>query len=142
MSEENVEFVRGFFVAGETMNKQQLLDSLPELIPQTCDPEIEWHEHPDRADAQVYRGHDGVLRSFQQWLEGFDEYGVTVDDVVDCGDDVFVAAHERGRGAASGATADAAIFVVITMRDGKILRYREFYDERRAREAAGLTASS
>jgi len=28
---------------------------------------------------------------------------------------------------------------VVTFRDGKILRYREFYDEAEAREAAGLS---
>jgi len=30
------------------------------------------------------------------------------------------------------------IFIVMTFREGKVLRYREFYDEAAAREAAGL----
>jgi ketosteroid isomerase-like protein len=30
------------------------------------------------------------------------------------------------------------IFIVVTFREGKILRYREFYDEAAALEAVGL----
>jgi uncharacterized protein len=142
MSQENVDFVRGLYSAAESMDKGELLAALPELIAQTCDPEIEWIEDPSRADSGTFRGHEGVLESYERWLEGFDQYEFTLEDVVDCGDDVFVAARERGTGAASGATADSAIYQVITMRDGKVLRYREFYDEAAAREVAGLSASS
>ena len=142
MSQENVEFVRGLYTGGETMDKQQLLDALPQLIAQMCDPEIEWIEDPTRADSRVYHGHEGVLESFRRWLENFDEYSIELEEVVDCGDDVFVVAREHARGAASGATADAAIYQVITMREGKALRFREFYDEAAGRDAAGLPASS
>ena len=84
MSQQNVEFVKGFLAAGAGMDKQALLAALPELIAQTCDPAIEWVEDPQRADSRVYRGH------------------------------------------------------VMTFRDGKVLRYREFYDEAAALEAVGL----
>jgi uncharacterized protein len=141
MSQENVDFVTGLFAAAEEMDRDQLLAALPELIEQTCDPEIEWVEDPQRADSRTYRGHAGVLESWQQWLEGFDEYDMVPERVVDCGDSVFVAAREEGRGALSGAPASAAIYMVITMRDGKVLRYQEFYDEQAALEAAGLRES-
>jgi hypothetical protein len=38
MSQENVDFVKGFLAAGPEMDKQALLAALPELIAQTCDP--------------------------------------------------------------------------------------------------------
>jgi ketosteroid isomerase-like protein len=79
-----------------------------------------------------------VLESWRQWLDGFDEYGAVLERIVDCGDRVFVAAREEGRGAISGAPASALLYQVITMRDGKVLRFQEFYDERLALEAAGL----
>jgi ketosteroid isomerase-like protein len=139
MSQENVDFVRALYGTAGSMDKGELLAALPALIEQGCDPEIEWHEDPQRADACVYRGHEGVLRSFEQWLEGFDEYGVVLEEAIDCGDDVFVASREEGRGAASGATVSSSIYQVFTFRDGKVLRYREFYDRRRAEEAAGRT---
>lgn len=139
MSQDNVEFVRSLYATAEAMDMKQLLEALPQLIEQTCDPEIEWIEDPGRADSQTHRGHAGVLRSWQRWLEGFDEYAIVLERVVDCGDAIFVAAREEGRGAASGASVSASIYQVITMREGKVFRFQEFYDEQSALEAAGLS---
>lgn len=102
-----------------------------------CDPEIEWHEAPQRADAHVYRGHSGVRESFERWLDQWEEYGAEAERFVDHGDNVLVVAREHGRGERSGATVSARLFVVVTFRGGKISRYREFYDEAAAFEAAG-----
>src|SRR3954454_23864999 len=139
MSQENVEFVKALFTTGPQMDTAALLEALPELIAQTCDPEIEWYEDPQRADAGVYRGHSGVLESFQRWLDQWDEYGTEAERFVDCGDDVLVVAREHGRGARSGVNVSGRIFIVVTLRDGKISRYREFYDETAALEAVGLS---
>jgi ketosteroid isomerase-like protein len=139
MSQENVEIVKAFFAAGTAVDKEALLAALPELIAQSCDPEIEWYEDPQRADARVYRGHRGVHESFERWFDQWDEYGMEAERFTDCGDDVLVVARERGRGATSGATASSRIFCVLTFRDGKLLRYREFYDEAAALEAVGLS---
>jgi len=138
MSQENLEFAKALFAASD-MDKEALLSALPELIAQGCDPEIEWHEDPQRADARVYRGHDGVRESVERWLDQWDEYGTEAERFVDCGDDILVVAREHGRGARSGATVSSRIFVVVTFRNGKLLRYREFYDEAAALEAAGLS---
>jgi ketosteroid isomerase-like protein len=139
MSQENVDFVAGIFDAAEGMDKDALLAALPDLVPQLCDPEVEWIEDPQRADARVYRGHEGVLESWRQWLEQFGKYGFEVDRLTACGgDDVFVVAREHGTGALSDAPVGAKIYLVITLQDGKVRRYREFYDERNALEAAGL----
>jgi ketosteroid isomerase-like protein len=137
MSQENVEFVKGFLTAGADADKQALLAALPEVIAQMCDPEIEWVEDPQRADSRVYRGHDGVRESFERWLDQWDEYGMEAERFIDYGDDVFVVAREEGRGATSGATVSARIYLVFTFREGKVLRDREFYDEAAALEAVG-----
>jgi ketosteroid isomerase-like protein len=138
MSRENVEFVEGLLAIAQDMDKQAMLDALPELIAQTCDPDIEWVEDPQRADRQVYRGHEGVRRSWERWLEHWEEYGGQAERFVDCGEDVLVVAREQGRGATSGASVSSRIFAVFTIRAGKIARYQEFYDERTAHEAVGL----
>jgi hypothetical protein len=49
MSQENVEFLEALLTGASEMDKQALLDGLPELIAQACDPEIEWVEDPRRA---------------------------------------------------------------------------------------------
>jgi hypothetical protein len=46
MSREDVEIVRGLFTGVATADKQALLDALPQIIAQACDPEIEWVEDP------------------------------------------------------------------------------------------------
>ena len=138
MSQENVDFVVGLVNGTADMDKQAILAALPEMIPQICDPEIEWIEDPQRADGRTYRGHEGVRESFERWLDHFDDYSVKVERTVDCGDRVLAVSTEEGRGALSGATVSSRIYVVCTMRDGKILRYQEFYDEQAALEAAGL----
>jgi ketosteroid isomerase-like protein len=138
MSQENVEFLQGLWAGAAEMDKQALLDALPELIAQTCDPEIEWVEDPRRADRRVYRGHEGVRESWERWLENFEEYGFEVERAVDCGDKVLVVAREEGRGRLSGGTISQRNYMVFTFRDGKVARYEEFYEEQDALEAAGL----
>jgi ketosteroid isomerase-like protein len=139
MSQENVEFLEGLFAGAKEMDKQALLDALPELIAQTCDPEIEWVEDPRRADRRVYRGHEGVRESWERWLENFDEWGFEVERMVDCGDKVLVYAREEGRGSLSGGTVSQRNYIVYTFRGGKVARYEEFYEEQDAIEAAGLS---
>jgi ketosteroid isomerase-like protein len=139
MSQENVDFIEGLLAASTGMDKQALLAALPDLIAQTFTPDIEWVEDPQRADRRVYRGHEAVLQSWERWLEQWEDYGFEVERVIDCGDDVLVVAGEHGRGATSGVSVRAHNYAVFTIREGKIARYREFYDEQQAREAAGLT---
>ena len=139
MSQENVEFVQGLFAAGSAMDKEALLSALPELIAQTCDPEIEWIEDPQRADGRVYRGHEGVRESWESWLENFDDWGFELERVTDYGDRVLAAAVEQGRGSVSEAAVSARNYMVFTFRAGKILRYQEFYDEAQALEALGVS---
>jgi ketosteroid isomerase-like protein len=140
MSQENVDFVAGIFEAANGMDKEAMLAALPDMVPQICDPKIEWIEDAQRADSRTYRGHEGVIESWRQWLDVFGEYGLEVERITDCGDDdVFVAMREHGTGALSEAPVGAGIYAVITVKDDKIRRYREFYDEAAALEAAGLS---
>jgi len=47
-------------------------------------------------------------------------------------------AREKARGRASGVPVSSRIYLVITVRERKIARCRECYDEAAARAAAGL----
>jgi ketosteroid isomerase-like protein len=139
MSQENVEFVKALLSGMPGMDKQAILDALPEFITQACDPEIEWIEDPRRADRRTYHGHQGVQESFETWFDNFDEYRGEVERVLDCDDKVLVVIREEGRGKLSGATVSQSNYCVLSFRDGKIARFQEFYEERDALEAAGLS---
>jgi ketosteroid isomerase-like protein len=132
MSEENVEFLRNFLAGPQSLEKEALLAALPQLIPEICDPEIEWVEDPTRADSRTYRGHQGVHDSWTLWLENFEQYHADVESITDHGDRAYVVAVEHGRGSISSADVSARIYMVVTFRAGKILRYQEFYDEQTA----------
>lgn len=131
-------FVEGLYAGAADADKQGLLAALPELIANACDPEIEWVEDPQRADGKVYCGHAGVQESFERWLEHFDEFGYEAERFIDCGEDVLVVGLEHARGSTSGASISSRHYSIVTVHAGKILRYREFYDEQAAFAAAGL----
>ncbi len=52
---------------------------------------------------------------------------------------MLVEATEVGRGEKSGAEVRSTNYELLTIRDGMIVRIREFYDESEALEAAGLS---
>ena len=60
MSQENVEFIEGLIKGADAMDKQAVLAALPELISQTCAPDIEWAEDPRRADGTIYNFGSGA----------------------------------------------------------------------------------
>ena len=138
MSQENLEVVKGIYAAAEGLDKADLLAALPAMIRELCQEDIEWIEDPTRVDSQTYVGHDGVLKSFEHLIEDFDQYGFELEEVVECGDKIFVVTRERARGLASGIPVDAAQNQVFTFRDGKLARFEEFKDRRSAEEHAGL----
>ena len=76
----------------------------------------------------------------KSWAGVFGDYRYEVQRIIDCGgDDVLVEAIEIGRGASSGAEVRSTNFELLTIREGMIVRIREFYDEGPALEAAGLS---
>jgi ketosteroid isomerase-like protein len=133
VSEENVEIASRWYEVATS--KAELLAAMPRTMA-LCHPDVEWSA-PE--DGTTYRGREGVRRRLEEWLESFDEYSYEIQRIVDCGgDQVLVKATEVGRGAMSGAEVHSTNYELLTIRDGLIVRIREFYDEGNALEAAGL----
>jgi ketosteroid isomerase-like protein len=70
-----------------------------------------------------------------RWLEHLDRCRIDVESITDHGDRALVVAVEHARGSVSAADVSARIYIGVSFRAGKILRYQEFYDE-----AAALAA--
>jgi ketosteroid isomerase-like protein len=134
MSQENVEIAARWYEVATS--KAELLAGMPRTM-EFCHPEVEWSA-PE--DGTTYRGRDGVRQRLEEWLESFDDYRFEVQRIVDCGDDdVLVVGREVGTGAMSGAEVHGVDYELLTIRNGLIVRIREFNDEGDALEAAGLS---
>ncbi len=111
----------------------------PEAILDNVDPDIEWIADRSDMGRVVYRGHQGVLRSFAELAEGFDDFGFEVDRMMDAGDQVVALGRMYGTGRTTGIRAEVPLGIVWTFgSSGKLVRYQSFRDPTEALEAAGL----
>ena len=83
-------------------------------------------------------GRAAIRDNFQRFASAWDDLQVTAEQFIDAGDRVFVAAHFRGRGRASGITVETRLYEVYTLRDHKVVRVDEFSNRADALEAVGL----
>jgi ketosteroid isomerase-like protein len=131
MSQANVEQLRA---ALELLSRQG-----PEAILDNVDPDIEWIADRSDMGRVVYRGHHGVIRSFVELSEGFEDFGFEVDRLIDAGNRVVALGKMYGQGRTTGIRAEIPLGVVCTYgRDGKLVRYESFRNVAEALEAAGL----
>jgi ketosteroid isomerase-like protein len=132
MSQENVEIVRAAFEAWNSGG----LDALAEF----WDPDINWRAAEGAIDdAGELHGPEALRRHIQDWFDMFDDLSVVVEELVDAGDDRFVAVQRMtGRAKVSGIETEIRFSVVYTVRDGKIVQGREYMDKEQALDAVGL----
>jgi ketosteroid isomerase-like protein len=131
MSEENVEAIRSWIEAWNTGALDSVLGNVQ--------PDAEWQSDPFDPDAETYRGPEGVRRFLGMWEENFAGLQLEIEQTLDAGDSVVVAHRLSGRGRASGAEAERLFFSVYELRDGMLVRYRQYENRAEAFEAAGLS---
>jgi ketosteroid isomerase-like protein len=133
MSQKNVELAARFYEPATS--KDELLAAMPTAMA-LCHPDVEW---TSREDGLTYRGREGATEAMETYLESFDDYRFEVQRIIDCGsDDVLVIGLEVATGAISGAEVRSLNYELLTIREGMIVRFRDFRDETEALEAAGL----
>ena len=131
MSQENVEVVRALFEAWGRGG----LDALAEF----WDPRIDWRAAEGALDdAGPIHGVDAMRAYVQDWLDDFDELRVEAEELIDAGEQVVAVQRISGRAKASGIETEIRYAVVYTIRDGKIVRGREYWERAQALEAVGL----
>jgi uncharacterized protein len=132
MSQENVEVVRGSWQAFANGG----LDALMSYF----DQEVNWRAiegAPD--DVGEMHGADAVRRYLQDWLDTFEDITSVPMELVDVEDDRVVGVqHVTGRARLSGVEAELDYAVVYTIRDGRVVRGREYADREQALKAVGL----
>jgi ketosteroid isomerase-like protein len=125
LSRENLEAVR---VGYEAFNRGDV-----DWMVERMHPEIEWHEAPEVPGAKVYRGKEevrGYLESFGRVWDDirFDPEG----EFQAAGDKVLAFVHLSGKGKGSGASVDAHLAHLFTLRDAKGVRVDIYFDREQA----------
>jgi GntR family transcriptional regulator len=87
-------------------------------------------------DVGVMHGPERLRRYFQEWVDMFEGITNVPEELIDIGDDrVLAVQRAAGRAKLSGAETEIRFAVVYTVRDGKIVRGREYMDRAKALEA-------
>jgi ketosteroid isomerase-like protein len=104
------------------------------------DPDIQFvrvgSELPDFAGE--WHGIDGMRRATVEYLNVWENYRFEVEQMIDLGDRVLVLERQLARGKRSGADISQEVGTLLTLRDGKIVRWEYYWERAEALEAAGM----
>jgi ketosteroid isomerase-like protein len=106
------------------------------------DPEVTYEDAtlPDHV-GEAYRGHEGVARATERWLEPYEEFTIELEKIVGAGDRLVSIHRVRGKARYTGIEAEGPVAYLWTFRDGKVIHFRSYRDPEEALEAAGLRQS-
>jgi ketosteroid isomerase-like protein len=132
MSQENLEVVRGML--------QAFADGGLDAMAEFWNPDIDWRAAEGAIDdVGEMHGPVAVRRYIQDWIDTFDDFSVVLEELRSVGDDrVLSILHAKGRANLSGLETDLRYAVVSTVRDGKVVRAREYLRVEDALRAVGL----
>ena len=105
------------------------------------DPNIVWMEaeNINYADRNPYRGPQAVTEGiFMRIGQDWNNFKVTVDQIVDGGDTVVALGRYTGTNKATGQPLDAQFAHVWTLRDGKVVRFQQYADTAQFAKVTGV----
>jgi ketosteroid isomerase-like protein len=137
MSQENVELIGTWYLKFPMLNGEAL-DFMYEHV---WDPAIDWRAMagaPD--DFGPIEGRDAMRRYNEELLEIFEDIVLEAEEIIDGGEDrVIVVFRLTGRARLSGVETEMRFTVLCVLRDGRIVRGREYATKEEALEAVGLS---
>jgi hypothetical protein len=86
-----------------------------------------------------YRGLDGFVEGWREWLEPWASYRLEVEQILDAGDEVVALLQVRAKTKHGSVAMEHAPGSVWTIRDGKIVRLLLFLDRKEALKTVGLS---
>ena len=134
MSQANVEVAQRGFEAWQRDDFEAWLSFI--------DPDVEWLTAIERGlgrAGNVFHGHDGMRELWRLWRTEVDDFWVESNEIRDLGDErVLNLGHIQFRGRASGIMVESQLALVITLRDGRIVRSEDYLSHAEALKAVGL----
>jgi ketosteroid isomerase-like protein len=98
------------------------------------DEQIEFVQPAGAVDSRVYRGREGLRRSWDEWLDIWREHRVEIEEIAERGDDVLALSRNLfvGRDGVQVEQSGGSLF---SFSDGSIVRFEAFFDQDVARQA-------
>ena len=121
MSEQNVEFVENVYGAFARGDVPAVLGAFSE--------DIEWFEAEGMPYGGLHRGPDAVAQKvFGPITEDVDGFALATGEFIASGSTVAAVVRYTGTGKATGKALDVPAVHVWDVRDGKLVRFRQFID--------------
>lgn len=130
MDERDVETIRAGYDAFNAGDVERLA--------QLALPEFEWHEAREVPGRRVCRNRDEFVDYLRGYALLWERFSFEPLRFEGDGGVLLAEVTARGRGRASGEEVELRVFHVWRVRGGRAARMDAFFDEREAREAAGL----
>lgn len=132
MSEGNVAVIRAAYDAFARGDGAAVLAAM--------DPDIVWNEAENfpYADRNPYHGPMAVAEGvFGRIGAEWDHFSLSIEAVLDAGENVVALGRYRGRYKATGKPLDAQFAHVWWLRDGRVVRFQQYTDTYQAAAVAG-----
>jgi ketosteroid isomerase-like protein len=133
MSQENVKNLRAL-LEGLNVEAWRQGDEMSLL-----DPDVSYEDTtlPDHV-GETYRGHEGVARATERWIEPYETFMIELERIVGVGDRLVSIHRVRARARYTGIEGEGPVAYVWTFRAGKVIHFQSFREPDEALKAAGL----
>lgn len=130
VSRENIELIHRLVAAWNARDMDRWLE--------LSAPDVEVVFPPDVPEPGPFHGRDEL----RAWAEGFmsawDDFQAEIRQAIPAGEHVVVELYQRGHGRDTGIELEFTDWHVFSVRDGRIVRWRDYWTRAEAFEAAGL----
>ena len=100
-----------------------------DLVSELLDPSVEWIESEGIPYGGVFHGYEAVLNGvFAKIGAEWDNFTAHVDQFIDAGDIVVTLGTDSGVYKATGKKMSAATASIWTLKDGKVIKFRQYID--------------
>ena len=146
MSQENVDIVRGLQPTEADLVEVFRSDGAAEALTAGADtgalsPDavIEFVGGENALARGEYRGLEGLVEGWRDWLEGWDSHVIRLEELIDAGDQVVALVRIKGKTTRHGVEVEHTPAAVWTIEDGTVVGISFYLDRDQAFEAAGLS---
>jgi ketosteroid isomerase-like protein len=132
MSEENLDLLRRGF---------EHVERTGEFSRETLHPEFVWDTTTFRGGIRPEKcvGIDEANKWLAEWLDGFENWSLDVEDTFNAGNQVVTLVRQRAHAKQGGPEVEMRFAQVWTFRDGLVARMEMYASPEEALEAAGLS---